>query len=430
MSDDPALDLSRPEFWDVGKVDAELRRVYDICAGCRRCLPLCPSFKVLFDRLDVEAIDGDVEKLPASDVKEVVDLCYQCKLCFNHCPYTPPHRWAVDFPRLMLRARAAEARRSGVTWQDRMLGNADLVGKLGSLTAPLSNWMNEWSVHRAFMQSVTGIHRARRLPKFYRPTFSSWFKSTAKPASAEGGRTTTRKVALFATCTVEYNAPAIGRAAVRVLERNGVDVTVPEQQCCGMPYLDGGAVDQCRALVRANVRTLADAVREGRQIVSPGPTCSYMLKQEYPWLEDSDDARLVATNTRDLFEYLARLHADGALDTRFTKPVGEVTYHVPCHLRAQNIGTKSADVLRAIPGTTVNVVERCSAVDGTWGFKTQYFDLSMTLAQPLFDAVRAGGQATVATDCPLAALQISQGTGTEPRHPIQVLAQAYGFDES
>jgi glycerol-3-phosphate dehydrogenase subunit C len=430
MSENPALDLNRAEFWDVGKVDGELRRVYDICAGCRRCLPLCPSFKVLFDRLDVEAIDGDVEKLPASDVKEVVDLCYQCKLCFNHCPYTPPHRWAVDFPRLMLRARAAEARRSGVTWQDRMLGNADLVGKLGSLTAPLSNWMNEWSVHRAFMQSVAGIHRARRLPKFYRPTFSSWFKSTAKPASAEGGRTTTRKVALFATCTVEYNAPVIGRAAVRVLERNGVDVTVPEQQCCGMPYLDGGAVDQCRALVRANVRTLADAVREGRQIVSPGPTCSYMLKQEYPWLEDSDDARLVATNTRDLFEYLARLHADGALDTRFTKPVGEVTYHVPCHLRAQNIGTKSADVLRAIPGTTVNVVERCSAVDGTWGFKTQYFDLSMTLAQPLFDAVRAGAQATVATDCPLAALQISQGTGTEPRHPIQILAQAYGFDES
>jgi Fe-S oxidoreductase len=279
------------------------------------------------------------------------------------------------------------------------------------------------------MQAVTGIHRARRLPKFHRPTFSSWFKSTAKPAAAEGGRTVTRKVALFATCTVEYNAPAIGRAAVRVLERNGVDVAVPAQRCCGMPYLDGGAVDECRALVRDNVRTLAAAVREGREIVSPGPTCSYMLKQEYPWLDGSEDARLVAANTRDLFEYLARLHAEGALDTRFTRSVGAVTYHVPCHLRAQNIGTKSADVLRAIPGTTVDVVERCSAVDGTWGFKTQYFDLSMKVAQPLFDAVRAGGASTIATDCPLAALQIAQGTGIEPRHPIQVLAHAYGFDE-
>jgi Fe-S oxidoreductase len=154
-----------------------------------------------------------------------------------------------------------------------------------------------------------------------------------------------------------------------------------------------------------------------------------MLKQEYPWLDGSEDARLVASNTRDLFEYLARLHADGALDTRFSRPVGAVTYHVPCHLRAQNIGTRSADVLRAIPGVTVNVIERCSAVDGTWGFKTQYFDLSMKVAQPLFDAVRADAAPTVATDCPLAALQIAQGTGTDPRHPIQVLAQAYGLDE-
>jgi Fe-S oxidoreductase len=430
MSEGPALDLNRPEFWDPAKVDGELRRVYDICAGCRRCLPLCPSFKVMFDRLDVDAVGGDVEKLPASDVKEVVDLCYQCKLCFNHCPYTPPHRWAVDFPRLMLRARAAEARRSGVTFQDRMLGNTDLVGKLGSLTAPLSNWMNELGVHRAFMQAVAGIHRARRLPKFHRPTFSSWFRSTAKPAAAEGGKTVTRKVAFFTTCTVEYNAPAIGRAAVRVLERNGVDVSVPEQRCCGMPYLDGGAVDECRALIRDNVRTLAAAVREGREIVSPGPTCSYMLKQEYPWLDGSEDARLVAASTRDLFEYLARLQAAGALDTRFTRPVGAVTYHVPCHLRAQNVGTRSADVLRAIPGASVTVIERCSAVDGTWGFKTQYFDLSMEVARPLFDAVRAGGAATVATDCPLAALQIAQGTGTAPQHPIQVLAQAYGLDDS
>jgi Fe-S oxidoreductase len=429
MSEDPALDLRRPEFWDLGKVGTELRRVYDICAGCRRCLPLCPSFRVMFDRLDVDAVDGDVEKLPAADVREVVDLCYQCKLCYNHCPYTPPHRWAVDFPRLMLRARAAEARKAGVSFQDRMLGNTDLVGKLGSLTAPLSNWMNELAVHRAFMQVVAGIHRARHLPKFHRPTFSSWFQSTAKPAAGEGGKAATRKVALFATCTVEYNAPAIGRAAVRVLERNGVDVSVPAQRCCGMPYLDGGAVDECRTLVRDNVRALAAAVREGRDIVSPGPTCSYMLKQEYPWLDESDDARLVAANTRDLFEFLARLQAEGALDTRFSRPVGAVTYHVPCHLRAQNIGTRSADVLRAIPGAVVNVVERCSAVDGTWGFKTQYFDLSMKVAQPLFDAVRTAGAPTVATDCPLAALQIAQGTGVDPRHPIQVLAHAYGFDD-
>src|SRR2546428_3018173 len=165
-----SLDLKSREFWDPSAVDRELRRVYDIGRADRRILLLCPSFKVLFDRLDVDAVDGDVEKLPTRDVKEVVDLCYQCKLCFNHCPYTPPHRWAVDFPRLMLRARASDARATGVTLQDRMLGNADLVGKLGSLTAPLSNWMNEFSAHRALMQAVVGIHKDRNLPRFHRET--------------------------------------------------------------------------------------------------------------------------------------------------------------------------------------------------------------------------------------------------------------------
>jgi Fe-S oxidoreductase len=414
------------EFWELGKVEAELRRVYDICSGCRRCLPLCPSFKVMFDRLDVEAVDGDVEKLPKADLEEVVDLCYQCKLCFNHCPYTPPHRWQVDFPRLMLRARAAEARQHGVSRQDRFLGNTELVGKLGSLTAPLSNWMNELSVHRAFLQAVGGIHKDRRLPRFHRTTFSKWFARRERTPAA-GGAAPSRRVALFATCSVEYNDPAVGRAAVAVLERNRIDVGLPEQRCCGMPYLDGGAVDEARALVRDNVRSLAAAVREGREIVVPGPTCSYMLKQEYPWLEDGEDARLVAAHTRDLFEYLAGLAAAGALDTDFARPGSAIAYHVPCHLRAQNIGTKSADVLRRIPGATVEVIERCSAVDGTWGLKRQYHELSLELAQPLFSAIGAAGAPVVATDCPLAALQIAQGTGLAPRHPIQVLADAYGL---
>jgi glycerol-3-phosphate dehydrogenase subunit C len=421
------LDIRKPEFWELGAVDRELRRVYDICGGCRRCLPLCPSFRVLFERMDVDAVDGDVDKLPASDVKEVVDLCYQCKLCFNHCPYTPPHRWEIDFPRLMLRARAATARKNGVSLQDKLLGNADLVGRLGSLGAPLSNWMNELSVHRAFMQAVAGIHKARNLPKFQRRTFSSWFKRHV-PAAGAGARPA-RKVALFPTCSVEYYEPATGKAAVRVLERNRVDVSVPPARCCGMPYLDGGAVDEAKALIRDNVKDLAAAVREGREIVVPGPTCSYMLKQEYPWLDGSEDAKLVAAHTQDLFEYLAKLHVAGELDTRFSRPVGAVTYHVPCHLRAQNIGHKSADVLRAIPGASVTVVEKCSAVDGTWGFKKEYYELSLKLARPLFDAITTNGAATAATDCPLAALQIEQGTGRKPKHPIEVLAAAYGIEE-
>jgi len=417
------LDIRAPEFWRLDRVDTELRRVYDICAGCRRCLPLCPSFKVMFDRLDVEAVDGDVEKLPAADVKEVVDLCYQCKLCYNHCPYTPPHRWAVDFPRLMLRARSAEARDKGVTLQDRFLGNTELVGRLGSLTAPISNWMNAVWVNRKFMEMAVGIHARRDLPAFHRETFSRWFDGRRPVARREPARD---RVALFATCSVEYNDPLTGKAAVAVLEKNGVDVTLPAQRCCGMPYLDGGAVPEAKRLIAANVKSLAEQVRQGREIVVPGPTCSYMLKQEYPWLDGSEDANLVASHTRDLFEYLASLHARGRLDTHFPNPPGFIAYQLPCHLKAQNMGTRSAEVLR-LTGAPVEVIERCSAVDGTWGMKKEYFELSMKLAEPLFKDIERARPDRVATDCPLAALQIGQGTGRAARHPIQILAEAYGL---
>jgi Fe-S oxidoreductase len=215
---------------------------------------------------------------------------------------------------------------------------------------------------------------------------------------------------------------------VAVLERNRVEVTLPEQRCCGMPYLDGGAVKDARDLIADNARSLAAVVRRGYQIVVPGPTCSYMLKQEYPWLDGSEDARLVSANTHDLSEYLMRLHSEGKLDHGFRGSPGRVAYHLPCHLRAQNIGTKSADLLRLIPGAQVEVIERCSGMDGTWGLKKEYFELSLKVADPLFKEIGAARPDCVATDCPLAALQIMQGTGVAARHPIQILADAYGLD--
>ncbi len=303
------LDIRQPDFWKRDAVDSELRRVYDICSGCRRCLPLCPSFKVLFDRLDADPVDGDVEKLPAKDVKEVVDLCYQCKLCYNHCPYTPPHRWQVDFPRLMLRSRSAEARAKGVTLQDRFLGNTELVGRLGSMTAPLSNWVSSLPPQRALMQAVLGIHKDRQLPAFHRETFSAWFD------------------------------------------------------------------------------------RRRRDIVVPGPTCSYMLKQEYPWLDGSEDADLVASHTRDLFEYLAGLHATrragSTRASRMRRPRSPIS--CPAISRHRTWAPKSADLLR-LTGAAVETIERCSAVDGTWGMKKEYFELSMKLAEPLFKDVRETGR--------------------------------------
>jgi Fe-S oxidoreductase len=418
------LDIRAPEFWSDAALDGELRRVFDICSGCRRCLPLCPSFKDLMASLDRDEVDGHAERLPAADMRRVVDLCYQCKLCYNHCPYTPPHRWMLDFPRVMLRARAVAARaRGGVTLQDRLLGNTELVGRLGGTTAPLSNWANTNRANRTVMQALIGIHRDRNLPRFHRQTFSRWFAAQpARPADP-----TTARAALFATCPVEYNDPAVGRATVAVLRHNRVDVSLPAQRCCGMPYLDGGAVEEARRLIDDNVRSFGKAVRDGREIVVPGPTCSYMMKQEWPWLAtDREAAGLVAERTRDLFEYLARLHGEGRLETRFPNRPGRIAYQIPCHLRAQNMGTKSADVLR-LTGAEVTVIERCSAVDGTWGFKREYYELSMKLAEPLFREVGAVRPDRTATDCPLANLQIVQGTGRRVHHPIQILAEAYGL---
>src|SRR5262245_45072756 len=321
----------------------------------------------------------------------------------------------------MLRARSAEARQRGVTLQDRFLGNTHLVAALGRKTAPVSNWASGLKIQRRLIEATVGIHRDRMLPAFARETFSHWF-ARRRPPTVPGRR----RVALFATCSVEFNEPATGKATVAVLEKNGVDVSLPRQRCCGMPYLDGGAVAEAKRLIAHNTRALADAIREGREIVVPGPTCSYMLKREYPWLDGSEDANLVAAHTQDLFEYLAGMHRVGELDTHFAHGPGKIAYQLPCHLRAQNLGTKSADVLR-LTGAAVETIERCSAADGTWGMKKEYFELSMKLAGPLFKAVRDAAPDRVATDCPLAGLQIKQGTGMTAQHPVQILADAYGL---
>lgn len=413
-------------FWDESAVESELKRVSDICNGCRRCFNLCPSFNDLFARLDRQEIDGDAEKLTRADLRNVTDLCYQCKLCFNHCPYTPPHRWEVDFPRLMLRAKAVQTRRDGQSFQDRFLGQVDRVGRLGNLFAPLTNWLNRNALSRRFMEKAIGIHRNRILPDYASQTFQQWFDRHAGKRSSEAGK----KVLLFYTCSVNFNEPEIGKACVRVLERNGVEVRCPEQRCCGMPFLDGGDIKATQSNAEANVASLGPWVVQGYDIVVPGPTCSYMLKREYPWLLKSESAKAVAAKTFDICEYLMALHDQGKLDTQFTRGAGRIAYQIPCHLRAQNIGFKSRDLMQLIPGTSVQVFEKCAAIDGTWGLKAQYFDLSLKVAEPLLNAIREGAPDLTVSDCSLAALQIQQGTRVKPLHPIQVLDLAYGTKDA
>ena len=420
MADPIAYDIRAADYLDEAAVEKEMRRVFDICRTCRRCLPLCPAFPDLFNRIDTGPTE-EVDGLKTVDLRNVVDLCYQCKLCYNHCPYHPPHRWMVDFPRLMLRARASRAAAEGVPLQDKVLGRADLIGRIGSMLAPLSNLMNRVRLSRVLMEKTLGIHRNRNLLLFRRRRFSRWFRSRRSRAHAPDAR-----VALFATCTVEYNEPDIGIASVEVLERNGVEVSLPDQRCCGMPFLDGGDIERAKTLARRNVASLAKEVAEGRDIVVPGPTCSFTIRNEYPHLLGTEEARMVASRTMDISEYLMKRHDAGRLDTRFKQGPGRVGYHLPCHLKAQNIGFRSRDLLKLLPGTEVTMVDRCSGIDGTWGFKTQYFDLSLKVAKPLADELDSARPDATASDCPLACMQIQKMRGEKPLHPIQIVRRAYG----
>jgi glycerol-3-phosphate dehydrogenase subunit C len=411
-------EIGAPEVRGPAALATEAQRVYDICAGCRRCYNLCPAFTALLDTID-ERHDGEATLTPAED-RHVVDLCYSCQLCYPHCPYTPPHRWAVDFPHLMLDARVTRTQAEGIALRERLLSNPELLGRVASRMPALANWANRNRLFRWFAERWLGIDRRRRLPT-YAPRFSAWFRrQTTPPGVGRNG-----KVALFYTTPVEFNAPETGRAAVRVLWRSGVEVTCPEQVCCGMPALDGGDVASATRRARFNLAQLGRAVDEGCDIVVPGPTCSRMLKQEYPRLVPGPATDRVTSHVFDLAEWLMRLHAGGKLDRSFRQGLGRVAYHAPCHLRVQEIGFKSRDLLRLVPETSVEALERCTGMDGTWGFKREFFDESLEVARPLLRELDELSPALIVSDCPLAALQLEQQRGQRVYHPVEALDAAY-----
>jgi len=422
------FDPSAHDFYDPVSVDKELRRVSDICHTCRRCYNLCPSFDVLFRALDRPEVDGEVDRLTAKDLGDFSDLCFECKLCIPHCPYYPPHRWEVDIPRLVLRDRAARVKHDGKPgFRERVLASTDAMGKVATALAPLANTLGETRWARVLMEKTLGVHRDRILPTWAPETFLQWWERRGGATLPSERAPRADRVALFVTCAVNANNPEIGRAAVAVLEKNGCEVVVPPQRCCGMPVLENGELDAALECRWDNVTSLLPFVRAGYTVVVPGPTCSLMLKKEYPVLGGEDEAKEIAAATLDLCEYLMRRHAAGKLSTDFPRSPRKVLYQVPCHLKVQDIGFKSRDLLQLIPGAEVVTVEKCTGHDGTWSMKTEYFPMSMKFGQPVFAAVAAERPDAVATDCPLAGVQIHQGTGQKAKHPIQIVAEAYGL---
>ena len=427
MSQQPAYDPTDPRYYDEKDLRSEVERIFGLCADCRMCVKFCGSFPTMFDAIDrycteEKYAEVDTKKLKPEDVSKVVDLCFQCKLCYIKCPYTPgDHEWAIDFPRLMARAKAQEVKKKGVPLADKLLGNPDLIGKIGTAAAPLANWGNNNSLNRQLLHSAVGIHKDKKLPPFASKTFASQFESLRKTVQGEP----VAKIAFFSTCYVNYNQPEIGADTMEVMAHNNVDVAFAYESCCAMPLWHNGDMDGAIEAAKRNVANLVRHVRDGRLVIATNPTCSQMIRVEYPRLLGSEEAKQVAAKTMDPMEFLASLAAGGKLKTDFKTGAGNVSYHIPCHLRAQNIGYKTRDVLALLPETTVNVVEECSGHDGTWSMKKANFEQSLKWGSRAFKAMAEGDPKVTCSDCPLAAIQIEQGNGRRPLNPMQVLAKSY-----
>jgi glycerol-3-phosphate dehydrogenase subunit C len=427
------IDWRNPDFYSEEPLLTELGRIFDICHGCRRCVNLCNAFPSLFDLID-EGATGELDGVEKSKYWKVVDQCYLCDMCFmTKCPYVPPHPWNVDFPHVMLRAKAVKFRRGEVKFRDKLLSSTDAVGKLASIpvVVQLVNAVNKTPAARQAMQSMLGIHKERQLPEYQSATFRKTAVGNHEFAVKDGANTP-GKAAIFSTCYVNYNEPGIGHDLLKILEHNEIPAVIVEKEaCCGMPKLELGALEEVAKLKEVNIPQLVKLAKQGYAILTAVPSCTLMFKQELPLLfPDDAEVKAVADAMFDPFEYLMLRHRDGLLKTDFKQALGKVSYHIPCHLRVQNIGQKTRELLQMLPGTQVNTVERCSGHDGTWGVKTEFFDHSMKIGKPVFKQMAEQAPDYISSDCAIAARQIAQGMGdTAPRkeHPLTLMRIAYGL---
>ncbi|MEY5040414.1 MAG: hypothetical protein RLZZ48_1183 [Actinomycetota bacterium] len=430
-------DPKHPLYLDEADTRKEMERVFDLCHGCRLCFKFCPSFPTLFSYVD-QHDDQDAGKMTPAQQDHVVDECFQCKLCYVMCPYIPElHEWALDFPRLMLRADAMRRANGQVSARDKattaIMGRTDAIGTvattpgLGVVTNVVMG-AKPGSMLRKVVEKTAGISSVRMLPPFAKTRFTTWFKKRPKV------RLTKRQaqVAVFPTCLVEYQDPNIGKDLVKVYEHNGIECSIAgDAGCCGAPFLHSGDIDSFTKVAVRNVKMLADEVRSGNDIVVPQPTCSYVLKKDYVDYVGGPDAKLVSEHTFDAAEYLVKLHKTegSSLDTEFTGTIPEtVTYHTPCHLRAQNIGLKSRDLMK-LTGAKIKLVQQCSGIDGMWGLRAENAHLSLPIGEKLGQMVKDAGGDVVAGDCHLANTAINEQTGNKPVHPLQMIARAYGIPE-
>ncbi len=426
-------DPADERYWDPGALRGEVLRTFEICHGCRMCFKYCDSFPSLFSFID-DRHDGDVRRVTGVETDLVMDACFQCKLCEVQCPYTvrDSHEFQLDFPKLVHRYKAQRNRAGNGTakqrLRDNLLGDPDRTARLARASGGLANALNSRSaIHRRFLEKFVGIHPDKDLPSFARRTFTAWAARQGLIRKPDEG-----EVVLFPTCYVEHNEPEVGHDTVAVFERNGVEVSCEKGlECCGMPAWESGDLDTLRRKATANLDRLGPHVEAGKAVVVINPTCSMMLRREYPELvapEDRERAWALADRVADPGEFLWSIRDEDRFDDGFASTPGNVAYHAPCHLRAQAVGFKGRDLLRKIPGVTPSTTMECCGHDGTFAMKSEGFEVSVRIGQKAFDGVDAAGAEVWATDCPLAAMQFAQHAGRRPMHPMSILARAYEPD--
>jgi Fe-S oxidoreductase len=435
------LDWKNPDFRDEAKALAEMERVFDICHGCRRCVSLCQAFPTLFDRVDATE-DGEVHGVEKAAYWKVVDQCYLCDLCYmTKCPYTLPHPWNLDFPHLMLRAKAIKFDKGEVGIKEKFLASTDTHGQFAGIPIVVGvvNAMNDTAPVRRFLDSQLGVHADAWLPSLASQRFR-WGRAMNNTAFVcVNGQRTPGKVAIFATCFVNYNEPGIGADLVKLLDHNEIPYEIVEkEQCCGMPRLELGDLSSVERSWRANLPVLARYAREGWAILSAIPSCTLMFKQELPLMfPDDADTQAVKEAMFDPFEYFIARYKDGLLKTDFKAALGKVSYHIPCHGRVQKIGKKTEEMFKLIGQTVevkLNTVERCSGHAGTYGVKTATYPVALKIGQPVFKAMARDEPDFISSDCALAGHHIQQGMSLAGvpakalQHPLSLMRRAYGLD--
>lgn len=440
------IDWQAESFYDKDDLYNEMERVFDICHGCRRCVSLCDSFPTLFDLVD-DSETMEVDGVDKDDYMNVVDQCFMCDLCAEvKCPYLPPHEWALDFPHLMLRAKAYKYQQKDTKWRDRLITSTDAVFKTISVPGITQtvNAVNKNKTMRKLVDKTLGLHTDAPLPHFASPGLSKRIDTAATAPTTspiatnpETGRTTTGKVAIYVTCYGEHNEPVVVEDLIKVLNHNGIETRLlSDAKCCGMPKLELGDLKSVEQLKDANIPTFVKAIDEGFDIIAPIPSCVLMYKQELPLMfPDDQDVQSVRGAFFDPFEYLHLRNKSKLLNTDFKTPLGKVSYHVACHQRVQAIGPRTKQILELVPETEVKAIERCSGHDGTYALKSETYDKAMKIARPVVRQVKEAEPEHYGSDCPMAGRMIQHGleqsdselSARESLHPISMLKRAYAI---